>query len=279
MNKKSVLIAVFACYAAALSAREDCFNSYNIAVNNNSGGLLEVKKTKGLVGISRKTELQDGQSATAVVKRRGSELKVVAGPEDQKSSRSVDIHSRMIGAHQPEITFTQNGIETRGFYTKDNNYKVVINNQSGGIARILRTCQVSGTPQKVAPGKSVNISVKPDAYIIVEIGPEKKKVTYQINFADQTGKEPSITLGKRSFSTNGIMPKDLLIRSQRITAINRPNLEAVVRPGSMQSAAVQATAMPQIKSQRTKRTKPALKKNAVVTKTAKKHPRFARRTK
>lgn len=281
MNKKTALLALIACYSAAFGARGDCFNSYNVQVNNNSGGLMEVKKTKGLVGISRKTELQDGQSARALVQRRGSELRVVAGPEDDKSTRNVTLHSRMIGAHQPEITFTEHGIETRGFYTKDNNYRVLITNQSGGIAKIVDTCQVTGASQKLAQGSSMNITVKPDSYIVAEIGPEKKKVTYQINFADQTGKEPTITFGKRGFTTNGVIPKDLLIKTERISTV-KPLMQgtpvAAAHAASMRPWQKKLS-MPQVTSNRSKRNKIHSKKSPVVSKTTKKHPRFARRTK
>jgi hypothetical protein len=217
------------------------FQSYSLTINNNSGGVLDIKKARGLSisGISRSVDLLDGQSVKAMVKHRNSMIQVVAGPENQKTVRTVQIHNKMLGSHAPSITFNEKGASTSGFYTQEKPYSVTINNRSGGIAQILDTSEATGKGTMIAPMKSAYITVKPNANILIEMGPEKRKLTYKIHFADQSGRNPTITLMRRNFTSNGIHATDVQIQSRRASTINmRPRLASRVTRRNLDTVVV-----------------------------------------
>lgn len=222
------VLTAFALVPSAFAAHTSNFQPYSLVINNNSGGLLEVKNSKGLSGISRKMDIEEGQSATAMVKRRGSELRVVAGPENNKKGHVVRVYNKMQGAHRPSVTFTETGVVTNGFFTQEKNFRVTLVNHSGGIARIVDASDTTGKGLQISPRQSTVITVKPNSFITIEAGPEKSKMVYKVQFADQTGKNPTIQLTKRSFSSNGIRATDVVVQSQRQSTIVRPKLEAKV---------------------------------------------------
>ena len=223
MFKKIVAIITALTLVPSVAASHTAnFQSYSLTINNNSGGILDIKKARGLAisGIARNVDLLDGQSVKTMVKHRNSMIQVVAGPENEKTVRTVQIHNKIPGGHAPSITFNEKGVSTAGFFTQEKSYSVTINNRSGGIARILDATEATGKGTQIAPMKSTSITVKPNANILIEMGPEKRKLSYKIHFSDQSGRTPTITLTRRSFTSNGISAVDVQIQARRASTLN-----------------------------------------------------------
>jgi hypothetical protein len=217
MNKKMILLVVFFTAPNLVASHSACFRPYRAEVSNKSGGVAIVQKTSGLSGIARKTEFDPNSAITIMVKKRGAELAVLAGPEDNKSLREIEFYSKEPNMFTAQVTLNPKGVSTSGFYTKNIVYNVKFINESGAIVRINDTCGIKGPERVLADGKSVTLSVQPGAYIMVQSGPENRKVNYRINFADQTGDNPTITFVKRGFMSSGIQHKNLELQAQRIS--------------------------------------------------------------
>ncbi len=218
MNKPIYAIALsLICCSSAVEARQNCFRPYQAMVSNFSGGLADVKKTKGICGITRKTDIENRQSVHIIVKMRGAKLKVEAGPEGNKSTREIEFYSKNYKSTElPQVVLNLKGFASKGFYAKEQTFNVELKNESGGNAKLVDGCAVSGIGSTISQDKSIKISVKPDSYVIIESGPEHQKVSYKIRFVDQIGDHPTIILGQRGFFTSGISGRHLLIQSHRI---------------------------------------------------------------
>lgn len=217
-NRLFVLAVALLLASNAFGSHHDCFRAYRTTITNQSGGKAIVKKAKGISGISRKSEIPNHSAISILVKKRGAELEVSAGPEDNKSMREINFFSKEPNVFSANVYLNNKGVTSNGFYTKEQTYNVKLVNESGGMVKILDSCAASGTGKTLADGKSMTISVKPDGYIVVQSGPEDRKVNYRINFADQTDKNASITFIERGFMSNGIQHKGLDIRTQRVMA-------------------------------------------------------------
>ena len=226
MNKylKALLLSLL-CSAQLFASRSDCFDPYKVTFINKSGGIADVKRTKGIRGASKNTELENNSSIRILIQKRGSEITVKAGPEDNKSSREIKFYSKDFRHHQPTVVLNQKGFSAEGFSQKPINFSVKIENQSGGTARILDTCDASGKGSTIGDGKSTTINVKPSSYIVVQAGPEKQKIQTKIVFAEQSGDQPSITLVKRGFMSRGIQSRNLKIQAQRMPAILKKHIK------------------------------------------------------
>ncbi len=214
-----VLIAALLCTTQLFASRSDCFRNYNVTLTNHSGGVADFKSTKGVRGASRKTELENHQSLRLLITQRGAEITVKAGPEGQKSTRKVKFYSKNYKNHNPAVTLNPKNFSAEGFSQKEVTFSVNIENQSGGIARIVDSCDSTGKGTSIADGKSTRITVKPSGYVVILSGPEKQKSKTKVIFADQSGDNPSVTLVKRGFFTRGIQSKDLEIQAQRAPII------------------------------------------------------------
>ncbi len=217
MNKRIVVVALsLISSGSAFAARSECFRPYRVEISNKSGGLADVKRVKGLSGVSSTTEIPYQSSIIVMVKKRGAELKISAGPEDAKSTREIEFYSKEPNSYSANVILNQKGVATNGFSTKEMIYQIKVINESGGNVKITETCAVSGAGNTLGEGKSMTMSVKPDGYIVVQSGPEGKKVTYRITFADQTGDNPTLTFSKRSFMSSGIQQKNLDVQIKRV---------------------------------------------------------------
>jgi hypothetical protein len=220
MNKfLKALIAGLLCSTQIFASHSDCFRKYNVTLTNHSGGIADFKSTNGVRGASRKTELDKHQSLRLLITRRGAEVTVKAGPEGQKTSRKIKFYSKNYQNHNPSVTLNQKGFTAEGFSQKEVTFSVNIENQSGGIARIVDSCDSTGKGTNIADGKSARITVKPSGYVVILAGAEKQKSQTKIVFADQSGDKPSVTLVKRGFFTRGIQSKDLEIQAQRVPVV------------------------------------------------------------
>ncbi len=215
---KALLLSLL-CSAQLFASHSDCFDPYKVTFINKSGGAADVKKTKGVRGVSKNTELENNSSIKILIQKRGAEITVKAGTENNKSSREIKFYSKDFHSHQPTIVLNPKGFSTEGFSQKPINFSVKIENQSGGTARILDTCDASGKGSTIGDGKSTTVNVKPSAYIVVEAGPEKQKIQTKIVFAEQSGDQPLITLVKRGFMSRGIQSRNLKMQVQRVPAI------------------------------------------------------------
>ena len=230
MNKyiKALLLSLL-CSAQLFADRSDCFEPYKVTFINKSGGIADVKKTKGIRGASKNSELENNSSVKILIQNRGSEITVKAGPEGNKSSREIKFYSKDFRSHLPTVVLNQKGFSAEGFSQKPINFCVKIENQSGGIARILDTCDASGKGSTISDGKSITINVKPSSYIVVQAGPENQKIQTKIVFAEQSGDQPSITLVKRGFMSRGIQSRNLKIQAQRVPAIFKKHIKQVLK--------------------------------------------------
>ena len=233
MNKsfKLVLAGLF-CSLQLVASHSDCFRKYMVTLSNQSGGAADIKSTKGIRGASRKTELDNNDSIRILIQKRGAELTVNAGPENNKSTRTVKFYSKNFRNHNPSVTLNQKGFVAEGFSQKEVNFSVTIVNQSGGIAHILDTCEATGKGTTIADGKSSKITVKPSGYIVISSGPEKQKSQTKVVFADQTNDQPSLTLTKRGFFNKGVQSKGLEVQTQRVSVVRmhkKPTRKAVTR--------------------------------------------------
>ena len=226
MNKyiKALLLSLL-CSAQLFASHSDCFDPYKVTLINKSGGIADVKRTKGIRGASKNSELENKSSIRILIQRRGSEITIQAGPEDNKSSREITFYSKDFRSYLPTVVLNQKGFSAEGFSQKPINFSVKIENQSGGTARILDTCDTSGKGSTIADGKSITINVKPSSYIIVQAGPEKQKIQTKIVFAEQSGDQPSITLVKRGFMSRGIQSRNLKLQAQRVPAILKKHVK------------------------------------------------------
>ncbi len=210
---KALLLSLLC--SAQLFAAPDCFQKYNVTLINKSGGDADISKTNGICGASRKTEIPNNGSLRVVITKRGAELSVKAGPEDGKSRRSIKFFSKHHRSHSPSVTLNSKGFVAEGFSQKMITFPVKIENQSGGIAKIVETCDTTGRRTAIADGKSAKITVKPSSYIVVEYGPEKQKTRAKVIFAEQTGDQPSVTFVKRGFISRGVHGRDLHMQTHR----------------------------------------------------------------
>lgn len=219
MNKKVLIFATsITIFHSTFSAHTDCFRPYRAEISNKSGGVANVKKTRGLSGVTRQDEIENNNSVTVMVKKRGAELKVSAGPEENKFTREIEFYSKEPNSFAANVVLNSKGVQTSGFYTKDHTYDVKVFNESGGVVKIIDGCSATGVGRSLSDGKTMTISVKPDSYIVVESGPENRKISYRINFADQTGENPTITFVKRGFMSSGVQQKNLEIQARRVFA-------------------------------------------------------------
>ncbi len=204
-----------------LAARSDCFRPYKVEFSNKSGGLATVQKTNGISGISRKTEMENNSAVTVMVKRLGAEIKVIAGPEGNKSMREIEFFCKEPNVFTAQVVLNPKGVTTSGFYTENKSFEVRIINESGGNLKVFDIVAVTGLDPKqiLADGKSVLLTVQPGASIMVHSGPENRKVNYRINFAEQTGANPTVTFTKRGFTNRGIQHKNVEIKTQRVNVI------------------------------------------------------------
>lgn len=228
-NYVSLLILSVLCSASIFADHRSCFDPYQVTLINRSGGIADVTKTKGIRGASKKTELENNSSIKILIQKRGAEITVKAGPEDNKSSREIDFYSKDFRHYQPTVVLNQKGFSAEGFSQKPINFSVKIDNQSGGNARIIDTCDTSGKGSSIADGKSTTIQVKPSSYIVVEAGPEKQKLQTKIVFAEQSGDQPLITLVKRGFMSRGIQSRNLKIQTQRVPVMFKKHVRPMQR--------------------------------------------------
>lgn len=217
MNKLLTILTLSTLLSANIfAAHSACFRPYSVSVANKSGGMAEVKKTEGIRGVAKKSEIPNNSSVRIIIQKRGAQIEIKAGPEGNKSEREVKFYSKDPRNFRPMVVLNPKGLSTEGFSTKLVNFSVKIENQSDGTARIIDTCDASGKGSTIGEGKSTSISVRPSGYIIVEAGPENQKMRYKIIFADQRGDNPSIILGKRGFFTSGVQGKSLDIQVKRV---------------------------------------------------------------
>lgn len=220
MNKYiKILITSILCSAQIFASHGDCFRKYSLTLANQSGGIADFKSTKGIRGACRKTELENNSAIKIWIQRRGAKISIKAGPEGSKTTRTVTFYSKHYKSHNPSVTLNQKSFTTEGFSQKLATFSVKIENQSGGIARILDACDASGKGISIGDDRSTKIVVKPSSNIIVEYGPEKQKNKTKIVFADQTGEQPTVTLAQRGFFSRGIQSRNLEIQAQRVPVV------------------------------------------------------------
>lgn len=202
------------------AARSECFRPYHAEISNKSGGIATIQKTHGISGISRNQVMENSTAMRVMIKKLGAEFKVMAGPEGNKTMREVAFYCK-----EPSTTLTAQvilnpkGLTTNGFYTENKPYDVIIMNDSGGILEVLDTVATGVIDHKIADGKSAKLTVRPGGYIIVLAGAENRKVKYRINFAEQTGINPTVTFTKRSFTNRGIQSKNVEIKTHRVYSV------------------------------------------------------------
>ena len=222
MNKiTKTLIATLLCSTQLFASHSDCFRNYTVTLINRSGGEADFKKTRGIRGASRQTELENNSSIQLLIQKRGAEIEVKTGPEGNKSNHAIKFYSKDFRNYRPTVTLNQKVHVADGFSQKPINFNVKIENQSGGTARIVDACDASGRGNSISDGKTISINVKPSGYIVVEAGPEKQKIRSKIIFADQTGDQPTITLIKRGFMSKGVQGRNVEIQAQRVPAVAR----------------------------------------------------------
>ncbi len=217
--KKIVIMALaigLSLNPSLFASHDDCFQPYSVRMVNRSGGDADVHRAKGIRGVSRKSIIENNSAITLRVIKRGASINVEFGPENHKTSKDIDFYGKEYHNYNPSLTLSQKGVSAQGFSQKPVSLTVKIENQSGGIARIIDSCDVSGRGATIANGKSTTITAKQSGYIILEAGPEKQKVRSKIVFAEQTGDQPSITIVGRGFISNGIQSKNLIIQSKRL---------------------------------------------------------------
>ena len=220
MGKKLMVITLGLLVSGSIfAAHSRCFRPYRAEIINKSGGTADVKKVRGLSGLTRKDEIENNNTVTVMIKKRGAELDVTAGPEENKYSKEIEFYSKEPNTFSAaNVMLNPKGIATSGFNTTDKPYQVKVMNESGGLVQITDSCGVSDVSRKLSDGKSMNISVKPDGYIMVQSGPENRKINYRVHFADKTGDNPTITFVKRGFMSSGIQHKNLDIQTRRVFA-------------------------------------------------------------
>lgn len=202
--------------SSQFAARSDCFRPYQAEISNKSGGLAIVQKTHGIAGISRKVELENNSTIRVMIKRLGAELEVLAGLEDAKSLRHVKFFCKEPNTPTAQVILNPKGIATSNFYTENKPYDVKIINESGGNLMVVETVAAGSMKQTtLVDGKTATLTVRPGAYIVVKAGPENKKVSYRIDFAEQTGVNPTVLFTNRSFTSRGITHKDVEVKAYR----------------------------------------------------------------
>lgn len=195
------------------------FRPYRAEISNKSGGLALIQKTNGISGISRRTEIENNTAVTVMVKRLGAELKVLAGPEGNKSMREVAFFCKEPNVFTAQVVLNPKGLTTNGFFTENKPYDVKVINDSGGNLVVLDTAAVTGIDRKqiLPDGKSSMLTVRPGSFIVVHSGPENRKMNYRINFAEQTGSNPTVIFTKREGLTRkGVQTKNVEITTDRV---------------------------------------------------------------
>lgn len=217
MNKiVSALALCLIITGSQFAARSDCFRPYKAEISNKSGGLAVVQKTHGISGISRKAELENNSTIHVMIKKLGAELEVMAGPEDAKSMRHVKFFCKEPNTFTAQVMINPKGLTTSNFYTENKPYDVKVINESGGNLMVVETVAAGSMKQTtLVDGKAATLTVRPGAYIVVKAGPENRKVSYRIDFAEQTGANPTVVFTKRSFVTRGITHKDVEVKAYR----------------------------------------------------------------
>jgi hypothetical protein len=242
MNKLIGALALsFIITGSQFAARSDFFRPYRTEISNKSGGLALVQKTNGISGLSRKTEMENNTSVTVMVKKLGAELKVMAGPEGNKTMREVEFFCKEPNVFTAQVILNPKGVTTNGFYTENKPYDVRVINESGGNLVVLDAGVVTGLDRKqVLPdGKASMLTVRPGSFIVVHSGPENKKMNYRINFAEQTGANPTVIFKNRGFANRGVEHKNVEIRTQRVyvfRGLHRPHARAAAETVVMKKA-------------------------------------------
>lgn len=190
----------------------ECFQQYPVTLYNQSGGIATVAALDGIGNISRRSKIPKNGVAKLYVNKRGARLTIIAGPEDNKTKRTIQFYSPL--RRFPSLTLMQKGDKAEGFSEKMITYSVKIENHSDGIARILETCDTSARTAAIPDDGSVNVTVKPAAQMVVEYGPEDDKTKTNVIFGEPTGTNPTLTLSERGWFSPGARGKDLKMHTQ-----------------------------------------------------------------
>lgn len=195
------------------------FVPYKVTIANRSGGIAQVKFEKGIQSSMRRIE--NGKDITVTVRCNEARAKFVAGPEENKSTYTVQFCAPTAAGKM--LVLNAKGYGAQGFETKCNPINVLVVNKSGGLATVQASKDTSlKTGTKIAEDKSVTAKVLPGAAMVVHAGPEGKKHDTEITFGHKTGiVTPEVTLLRVGVMTGSATARGVIITTKNAEPTRR----------------------------------------------------------
>lgn len=232
MNKKYAVIALSLALIApnAGAKTTKCFNPYQVRVSNQSGGPAELKGSINVSGFRKgiNNAIPNFKSQDVVVEEMGASMRVEHGPEGKEKVDKITFYEKT--GPIPMVILKGTTIEVRGFNVhQGQQYNVVIKNQSGGIAKVLGTCDAA-IRGDIDNGSSRDVKVRSGSTISLNMGPKGNKKSYKIRFSTAVeGGKPTITLNEPSkglfdiagWFRSAIVGQDVRFGAAKLNTMNR----------------------------------------------------------
>ena len=192
------------------------FKQRKVTLVNKSGGIATVLSNRNIGNLYNRQQIQPNAEMDIIVKDIVASARFNVGPEDLKTDIKVDFCNCEPGA---QLTLESKGFKASGFSTKCNPFSVLVVNNSGGNARVVKDFETSfNKNQKIADHNQVKATVRPGAWTAIEAGPENNKKCTKIMFGAKTGNNPTITLNQGGWMSKAVSARDLYIQTKRCPA-------------------------------------------------------------